>query len=141
MEKRLSTVSLDWSSSSNGRRFYGRKVEEYIADFSMISRRSLNDFLYKIFRYYFILDAGQKLCCQRLKMSRGDLFHWVYRIESILGRAFRETQPYSLFPLDEYFAGTSGEPCKISPVSAKAKGIPRRKPVKKLSPSLLQKIA
>src|SRR5579864_6406041 len=55
MEKRLSTVSLDWSSSSNGRRFYGRKVEEYIADFCLISRRSLKDSLYEIFRYYFVL--------------------------------------------------------------------------------------
>jgi hypothetical protein len=31
----------------------------------------------------------------------------VYRIEQKLGRVFRELEPYSLFPLDEYFHGPS----------------------------------
>jgi hypothetical protein len=40
-----------------------------------------------------------------LNIDRGTFFHTVYRIEQKLGRAFRELEPYSLFPLDEYFHG------------------------------------
>jgi hypothetical protein len=40
-------------------------------------------------------------------MDRGNFFHAVYRIEQRLGRMFRELEPYSLFPLDEYFNGPS----------------------------------
>ena len=40
-----------------------------------------------------------------MKIDRGTFFHAVYRIEQKLGRVFRELQPYSLFPLDEYFRG------------------------------------
>jgi len=33
-------------------------------------------------------------------------FHILYKVEQKLGRVFRELEPYSLFPLDEYFGGT-----------------------------------
>jgi hypothetical protein len=39
-------------------------------------------------------------------MDRGIFFHMIYRIQQKLGRAFREIEPYSLFPLDEYFGGS-----------------------------------
>lgn len=39
-------------------------------------------------------------------MDRGNFFHEVYRIQQKLGRIYRELEPYSLFPLDEYFGGT-----------------------------------
>jgi hypothetical protein len=38
-------------------------------------------------------------------MDRGTFFHMIYRIQRKLGRAFRETEPYPLFPMSEYFAG------------------------------------
>jgi hypothetical protein len=34
----------------------------------------------------------------------------VYRIEAKLGKVFRELQPYSLYPLDEYFHGRTENP-------------------------------
>ncbi len=40
-------------------------------------------------------------------MDRGNFFHAVYRIEQKLGRVFRELEPYSLFPVNEYFHGPS----------------------------------
>jgi hypothetical protein len=40
-------------------------------------------------------------------MDRGNFFHAVYRIEQKLGRVFRELEPYSLFPVDDYFHGPS----------------------------------
>jgi hypothetical protein len=86
---------------------WGRKDEEYIADFCLVSRRNLEDFEYRLFRYHFLLGADWKLCCRRLGLDRGNFFHAVYRIEQKLGRVFRELEPYSLFPLDEYFHGPS----------------------------------
>lgn len=86
------------------------KNEEYLADFCLVSRRTLSELEYRIFKYHFLLGADWKLCCQKLKIDRGEFFHHVYRIEQKLGRAFRELEPYALFPLDEYFSGGSKEP-------------------------------
>ena len=140
MEKRLSAVTLDWCCAKSGRRFYGRKIEEYIADFDILSRRELSDELYRIFRYYFVLGADWRLCCRYLKLDKGDLFHRVYRIEEILGQAFRETKPYALFPLDEYFGGTSGVRRKPADVSA-VKNTIRGSRARTLPVSPLRKIA
>ena len=84
---------------------WGRKDEEYIADFCLVARRTLDDVEYQIFRYHFLLGADWRLCSRRLSLERGNFFHAVYRIEQKLGRTFRELQPYSLYPLDEYFHG------------------------------------
>jgi hypothetical protein len=103
MEKRISTVTLDWSSSSTGKRSYGRKIEEYIADFCNIARRILDDEHYQIFRYHFILGADWTLCCRRLNLQKGLFYRRVYRIMALLGREFAEVVPYHLYPVDEYF--------------------------------------
>ena len=73
----------------------------------MISKRTLDDFEYKLFRYHFLLGADWKLCSRQLHIDRGNFFHAVYRIEQKLGRTFRELEPYPLYPLDEYFNGPS----------------------------------
>lgn len=85
---------------------YGRKVEEYIADFCIVSRNALTQLEYDIFRFHYLLGANWKLCCWRLKLDRGEFFHMLYKIEQTLGRVFRELEPYGLFPLNEYFGGT-----------------------------------
>jgi hypothetical protein len=77
-----------------------------MVDFELIARRTLTIQENQLFRFHFLLGADWRLCCRRLKMARGAFFHAVYRIESKLGRAYRETEPYGLFPLDEYFGGT-----------------------------------
>jgi len=88
------------------RQTWGMKDEEYMADFLIVTRRSLDPSEYTIFNYHYILGADWKLCCRKLGMDRGDFFHEVYRIQRKLGRIYRELQPYSLFPLDEYFGGS-----------------------------------
>jgi hypothetical protein len=114
-EKHLSRVQVELCHGGKDKRItYGRKVEEYIADFCAVSRRSLNEAEYDVFRFHFLLGADWKLCCWRLKLDRGTFFHLVYRIEQKLGRIFRELQPYSLYPLDEYFGGTTREPVPAS---------------------------
>jgi hypothetical protein len=103
------TVSWEYCSGTRGYRTYSRKREEFMADFCLISRRTLEPAEYQLFRFYFLLGADWKLCAKRLKMERGALFHAIYRIERKLGRAFAETKPYGLFPLDEYFGGVHRE--------------------------------
>jgi len=99
-------VSLEHGGARrSGGQTYSRKREEFIADFSLVSRRALDDLEYRIFRYFFLLGADWKLCCRQLKMDRGTFFHEVYKIEQALGRTFAELQPYPLYPLNEYFGG------------------------------------
>lgn len=76
-----------------------------MADFVMVSRRSLDEFEQRVFRTVYLLGADWRLCCRRMKIEKGDFFHVVYEIEQKLGRIFAELRPYPLFPLDEYFAG------------------------------------
>lgn len=126
-EKHLSRVQLEFSGGKDNRMAYGRKVEEYLADFCLVSRRVLPAFDYDVFRFHFLLGADWKLCCWRMHIDRGTFFHTVYRIEQRLGKAFRELEPYSLFPLDEYFGGTMRNERYAAPNAAAS--MPIRAPV------------
>ncbi|HLH02058.1 MAG TPA: hypothetical protein VKX25_04755 [Bryobacteraceae bacterium] len=108
-EKYVSRVSLEANPGRQRKSVWGLKNEEYIADFCLVSQRTLSEREYKIFKYHFLLGADWKLCCRKLKMDRGSFFHDVYRIEQRLGKTFRELEPYGLFPLDEYFGSTGKE--------------------------------
>jgi hypothetical protein len=106
-EKYLSHVSLEFSTGGRTRMTWSRKDEEYVADFCLISQRVLNHQEHRVFRFHYLLGADWRLCCRQLRMDRGNFFHTVYRIQTKLGRTFRELEPYGLFPLDEYFHGTA----------------------------------
>ncbi|MEX2264207.1 MAG: hypothetical protein WD696_19795 [Bryobacteraceae bacterium] len=105
-EKYLSKISLSACHGRDRRNTWGRKDEEYIADFCLVSQRTLDEFEHKVFRFHFLLSADWRLCCRKMGIDRGTFFHAVYRIQQKLGRVFRELEPYSLYPLDEYFGGT-----------------------------------
>ena len=109
-ERHLSRVSLEPQAGRPRTYNWGRKDEEYIADFCLIARRTLDDFEHRLFRYHFLLGADWRLCSRKLGVDRGNFFHAVYRIEQKLGRVFRELEPYALFPLDEYFKGPGRVP-------------------------------
>jgi hypothetical protein len=106
-EKYMSRVTLDPLPGKDRKGSWGRKDEEFAADFCLVSKRSLTEAENRIFKYHFLLGSDWKLCCARLQMDRGNFFHAVYRIEQKLGRVFRELEPYSLFPVDDYFHGPS----------------------------------
>lgn len=106
-ERHLSRVSTEPHVGRARPGTWGRKDEEYIADFCLVARRVLDEFEYRLFRYHFLLGADWRLCSRRLGIDRGNFFHAIYRIEAKLGRTFREIEPYPLFPLDEYFHGPS----------------------------------
>ena len=117
-EKYMSRITLDPLPGKSRRVAWGRKDEEFSADFCLVSRRTLSEYEHQIFRYHFLLGADWKLCCRKLKIDRGNFFHAVYRIEQKLGRVFRELEPYALFPVDDYFHGpTKGvTSCLAEPV-------------------------
>ena len=106
-KERIHQATLEASAGRDRKTTWGRKDEEYVADFMLIARRTLSESDYKILRFHYVLGADWKICCAKLKMDRGNFFHAVYRIQRQLGRAFRETEPYGLFPLDDYFNGMS----------------------------------
>ena len=99
-------ISLEFGGARrSGGHTYSRKREDFICDFTLISRRVLDDLDYRIFRYFFLLGADWKLCCRQMKMDRGTFFHEIYKIEQALGREFANLEPYALYPLNEYFGG------------------------------------
>ena len=106
-ERHLSRTSLEPHCGRKRPSTWGRKDEEYIADFCLVTRRTLTEAEHQLFRYHFLLGADWRLCTRKLKMDRGNFFHSVYRIEQKLGKVFRELQPYPLFPLSDYFHGPS----------------------------------
>lgn len=114
-EKHLSQCTFQFTGGREKTMAWGRKNEEYIADFLLMVRRHLDENEYRIFRIHYLLGADWRLCCMKLKVDRGDFFHFIYKIEARLGRAFREEKPYGLYPLDEYFSGVVGPalPCKV----------------------------
>ncbi len=83
-----------------------------MADFCLVAKRSLDEADYRLFRYHFLLGADWKLCCRYLHLDRGLFFHQLYRIEQKLGRIFAELEPFSLYPLEDYF----NNPCPGAPV-------------------------
>jgi hypothetical protein len=112
-EKHISRVSLEANPGRQRKNVWGRKDEEFMADFVLVSRRTLSEYEYKLFKYHFLLGADWKLCCRKLGIDRGEFFHEVYRVQQKLGRTFRELEPYALFPLDEYFHGTQKIPVEM----------------------------
>lgn len=103
-------VSLEANATNERKNVWGRKDEEYVADFCLVSRRHLDDDEYRLFKYYFLLGADWKLCCRKLGMDRGLFFHAVYRIQQRLGKAFHDLEPYALYPVEQYFTGGRRRP-------------------------------
>lgn len=131
-ERHLSRVSLEPHMGRTRPSTWGRKDEEYIADFTLIARRHLTEEEHRLFRYHFLLGADWKLCSRKLGMERGNFFHAVYRIEQKLGRVFRELEPYPLYPLEDYFHG----PSRIGPQPIEPARVPQNRLVPVWAPQL-----
>ena len=107
--------------------------QEFVADFCLSARRELSGLRLQIFNFHFVLGGAPKLVCRRLGISLGEYFHQQYRIEEILGRAFREMQPYALYPLKAYFGDVFAhctESCLVPPM---VRPLPLRPPLRALA--------
>ncbi len=129
-EKFMSKVSLAPCKGKDRKLIFVRLDEDYICDFTMVSKRALTEFEYDVFRNHFLLGADWRLCCRQMKIDRGTFFHAIYRIQQKLGRVFRELEPYSLFPLDEYFAGKV-QKARVISMPDPAKAPPVQPPLRK----------
>ena len=103
----IGTISLETWGRRGARRGYERKNEDFMCDFILIVKKSLTLEDHRVFRAHFLLGADCSLCCRYLGMTRGNYFHMIYRIEEQLGRAFANVQPYSIYPLRDYFGDVS----------------------------------
>ena len=71
-EKYLSKVSLEYTARG-GHRTWGRKDEEYVADFTLVSRRTLTPEEYRLFGFHFLLGAD---CYKIWALSRSRCLAW-----------------------------------------------------------------
>ena len=100
---------MNWARFGGGRpggtgRAFARPGEDYRADFYLIARRYLRAAEWELFQLHMLEGRPWRECAAKVRMSRGNLFHSIYRIERNLGRIYLTLKPYALFPLDEYFA-------------------------------------
>jgi len=126
----MSVSRLERASGAAPHYTWGRKDEEYIADFQLVAKRALNETEYCMFKLHFLLGADWRLCCQKLNLDRGTFFHLLYRLEGKLGRVFRELEPYCLYPLGEYFDNARKQAVRCTPLTFKVRPIrpPLRRP-------------
>jgi len=123
-------VSLELHSGPERRGTWGLKQEEYLADFILLAKRTLNEDDYKLFRYRFLLGVDWKLCATKLSLDRGTCFNRIYSIMQRLGRAFAELEPYVMFPLIEYFQATHRSQRVGACTPPEDRTVPIRPPVK-----------
>lgn len=87
---------------------YGRRNEEFAADLWLIAKRTLDATEWRIFERHLLGGVHWT----EMGMPKADFFHAVYRTEAKLGRAFLETEPYALFPFDQYFCRATRAPSR-----------------------------
>ncbi|MGC4050198.1 MAG: hypothetical protein QM757_12510 [Paludibaculum sp.] len=114
-QRNLSLENLDGTYRGGCRHSWGRKNEEYMADFYLVTRRALSKSDWKLFSARYLLGANWRLCTRQFNMDRGQYFHAIYRIEARLGLVYRTLAPYPLFPTDEYFLGVTGSESDEAP--------------------------
>lgn len=106
------------ASNSAHRKNFSMPYQEFAADVELIARRTLTARDLLFFRQYYIQGIDWKAIGAKVgKTKKGGWFNHLGIIQARLGRAFSETQPYALFPIDEYIS--SSRPDK--PLSLKAR--------------------
>ena len=110
-------------------------LECYLADFVLVSKRVLSDDEFRFFSAAYLSGVDWKRVHEAVGMTRANFIHASNRVEATLGRAFGETQPFALFPLDAYFSrpapGTRTPAC-AAPRPAKSQ--PVRPPIAQRQP-------
>src|SRR3974377_1065533 len=69
------SVVLEFCGGPDGHRMYSRKNEYFVAVFCLVSRRVLDSFEQKLFRFHYLLGADWRLCERRLRLERGGFYH------------------------------------------------------------------
>lgn len=114
-EKYISKPRLTQRTGVDASQTWERPDQDYIADFFLVSRRTLTAGEWAIFSAHFLLGGTCTICCRQLGLDRGAFFHVIYRIEHKLGSVFRDLEPYSLYPLSKYFSTRGKHKAKAFP--------------------------
>jgi hypothetical protein len=106
--------------------YKSRPEEEFRADFWAVAHRALigRPALAETFDVYFAEERGARIAAAILGISTGVLFRRATDIKRLVGRAFRDVQPYPLFPSRQYFVRSGlvtmpqplKEPAKVCPI-------------------------
>lgn len=82
------------------------KQSEWFADVHIIAMRALDgsDLRKAIYRLGCVEDRDWKIASVKVGLSRGNYFHELYRVKETVGRAWLETKPYGVFPIEDYFS-------------------------------------
>lgn len=107
MEQKTSTAVHRTSDGKSSSMSFGRPREEYVADFEALAKRTLDARGMFILRCHLLYGAPWFEVAPKLGLNKGNFYHEVYRVRAKLGRVFRDVRPYPLYPLDEYFGGTT----------------------------------
>ena len=108
-------------------------LESYLADFVLIAKRTLSDDEFQFFTIAYLSGMDWKRVHGSLNIPRTNFLRTCYSLESRLGRAFRETAPFPIFPLDEYFSRPApGKRTVAFPGTRPARYQPIRPPLAKL---------
>jgi hypothetical protein len=76
---------------------------DFRADFVMLAKRTLPDELLSLFRSRFLNGEPRHIYMRRMDLDRGEYWHLVYRVSVRMGRAIADSEPYSLYPVSDYF--------------------------------------
>lgn len=114
----IHAIHLDTPSLRSRPVTFNFRDSDFIADFELISKRTLAPDEWQIFKEVFLLGESYKDVSARHGIQRPSFFSRLQRIERKLGAAFIETTPYGLWPLNEYFGrviGVDNRPLEVRP--------------------------
>lgn len=82
--------------------YYSRADEEFAAAFGIAGMRALggDERLRGVFRLHVLEEREWTGCVKRLRIDRGSFWHYVYRVQELAGRSYRDE---GLYPLSAYF--------------------------------------
>lgn len=91
-------------SGTRRARAYARPVEEFLADVEIVIRRTLSADDLRLWRLRHVAGGTIGTAATALELAWGTAQWRVYRLEELAGRAFVETRPHAVWPVEQYFA-------------------------------------
>lgn len=88
---------------------WGYPDHEFLADVEIRAKSVLPFRERRVFELSELQGMDFRGCCRILDIDKGNFFHAVYRMQHLLGRAFRETKPHPLYPIGLYYGEQSSE--------------------------------
>lgn len=101
-----SAVSFTRTGGGPGGRNFGRKNEEYRADFFLIASRTLRRGTaeHRFFKIRYIEDNGRAETQRALHLTRAEYDRLDDRVVYAAGKAFMTNEPSTIYPFDSYFS-------------------------------------